>query len=214
MFKNEDYHKARLIWITPDAEKLIAYCARVSNPANQENEDISKLLRYCAKNGHWSIFEMASACIEITTSRTIARQILRHRSFSFQEFSQRYAAVTDFVRAEPRRQDEKNRQNSTDDLGVLIQEWFLQAQEELLYHSQSIYEEALKQGVAKECARAVLPEGLSQSKMYMVGSIRSWIHYLNVRCGNGTQVEHQVIANAIKAILKEQLPVIGDAIGW
>jgi len=201
-----------LVWITPNAEQQIMYCARVSNPANQDSTD-TKLLNYCAKHGHWSVFEMASMCIEINTSRAIARQILRHRSFSFQEFSQRYAEVTDeMIFADARSQDHKNRQNSHDDLPEVIKRQWSMEQAIVYEQAMKVYERALADGIAKECARAVLPEGLTRSRMYMNGTIRSWMHYLKLRTGNGTQREHIEIAEQILAIVKQELPTIHKAI--
>ena len=201
-----------LITITPDAEKLIAYCARVSSP-NQENPEIAKLLAYCIKHQHWSIFEQASMTVEIETSRMISAQILRHRSFVFQEFSQRYAEAQEIVLCEARRQDTKNRQNSIDDLDEDIkEEWLVRQRYGFLAALQS-YQWALNNGIAKECARAVLPMQ-TKTKLYMTGSIRSWIHYLELRTGPDTQKEHRDIANAIKRIFIEQLPVTSEALGW
>lgn len=200
----------KLVWITPDAEQVIGYCARVSNPANQENPDVAGLLRYCAKNGHWSVFEMASVCIEINTSRDIARQILRHRSFSFQEFSQRYADVDALEQAtvfrECRMQDSKNRQNSlpcTDP--ELADEWEI-AQAIVSDLAWDRYQWALENGIAKEQARALLPEGLTPSRMYASGTVRSWIHYLQSRTDPATQKEHRLIAEQIKTLLAELMP--------
>ena len=183
-----------------DAQELIAYCARVSNPSNQFNSETSeKLIRYLVKHQHWSPLEMVSACVEITTTRDIARQILRHRSFSFQEFSQRYADPTkdlNFVTREARLQDPKNRQNSVEVEDQLLQnEWF-RAQQRVIYAAQREYEWAIKNGIAKEQARAVLPEGLIESRLYMNGTLRSWIHFIELRSGNGTQKEHQLVALA------------------
>lgn len=203
--------KVELISITPDAEKTVMYCARVSSP-NQENDN-PKLLSYCIKHGHWSVFEQATMTVEIQTSRAISAQILRHRSFSFQEFSQRYAAVNSFEKYEARRQDTKNRQNSIDDMSKADKEWFEYAQEEVQKSAMWHYEEALKRGIAKEQARFLLPMSAS-TKLYMTGNIRSWIHYLELRCGNGTQLEHKVIADAIKDIFIRELPVISAALGW
>lgn len=207
-------HGARLEWITPNAEGKIAYCARVSNPANQENPDYAKLLRYCADKQHWSIFEMASACFEIKTSRAIARQILRHRSFSFQEFSTRYAKVENFQQVEARRQDARNRQGSIDDLDAETVQWWAETQQNLIDSLRVIYDMALERGIAKECARAILPEGLTESTMYMTGTIRSWITYVNLRTGHGTQLEHQRIAREIQELLIVEMPIIGEAFGW
>lgn len=202
----------KLISITPDTEKTIMYCARVSNPKNQDNDN-PKLLEYCIKNGHWSIFEMANMTIEITTSRAIAAQILRHRSFSFQEFSQRYAEATNFVKYKARRQDSKNRQNSIDDMSATDLMWFNDAQKEVAEYTFKRYNEALEKGIAKECARFLLPLN-TETKLYMNGSVRSWIHYLDLRCGNGTQLEHKEIADQIKKIFIEQLPNVAKAKGW
>lgn len=200
-----------LVWITPKAEEVIGYCARVSNPANQDNPNVANLLRYCVKNAHWSVFEMASACIEINAPRDISRQILRHRSFSFQEFSQRYADVGSLPLSgyrEARLQDEKNRQNSIEtDNEHLVQAWE-ERQSNLLMAIDAHYKWALANGIAKECARVVLPEGLTPSRVYMSGTIRSWIHFCQVRQGNGTQKEHIEIADKIADVLKQHLPII------
>ena len=206
--------QVKLILVTPDAEKSMLYCARVSNPANQNSEN-TKLLDYCIKHGHWSVFEMADMIVEIETSRAIAAQILRHRSFNFQQFSQRYAEVPDdaFELYEPRRQDSKNRQNSINDLPAEDVDWFLNAAIGVHTTSKALYNEALKRGIAKECARFLLPLS-TRTKLYMKGNIRSWIHYLDLRCGNGTQLEHKEIADAIKAIFIEQFPTISKAKGW
>ena len=203
----------KLISITPDAEKTIGYCARVSNPKNQDNPKVAGLLRFCIKNGHWSIFEMANMVVEINTSRGIAAQILRHRSFSFQEFSQRYAEAQGFEDIEPRRQDTKNRQNSIDDLDKDDKMWF-----DIVVHSHnkrsySLYKEALKRGIAKESARFLLPLN-TKTRIYMNGTIRSWIHYLQLRTDPSTQKEHQDIANEIKGIFREELPITSDALEW
>lgn len=203
----------RLVSITPKAEETIAYCARVSNPDNQENPEYAKLLRHCIKNGHWSIFEQANMVLEITTSRGIAPQILRHRSFSFQEFSQRYAASTSVMKYEARRQDLKNRQNSVDDFDEATRVWFANAQEEVWRLAYARYQEALDKGIAKECARFLLPLN-TQTRLYMNGTIRSWIHYIELRSGHGTQLEHMAIAVAAKKIFCEQMPLIGVALGW
>lgn len=194
------------------AEGLIAYCARVSSP-HQENLDYEKLLAYCISNRHWSIFEMADMTVEIVTSRAIAPQILRHRSFQFQEFSQRYARVQAIETYTPRRQDSKNRQNSLDDLGTETIEWFENAQAEIARISMEKYEEALDKGIAKECARVLLPLG-TRTKLYMKGSVRSWIHYLEVRTDRSTQKEHRDIAEAIRTIFCDQFPVTASALGW
>lgn len=203
--------KVNLQWITPEAEKIIMRCARVSS-ANP-NSDNPKLLKYCLDHGHFSIYEMANMCIEIETSRAISAQILRHRSFSFQEFSQRYAKVQGFVEYEPRRQDDKNRQNSIDDMSEEDKAWFKVAQQGLNQKSSELYQEALDRGIAREQARFLLPMS-TQSKIYMNGTIRSWIHYLSLRDGNGTQLEHQEIAKQIKEIFKRELPIISEALEW
>lgn len=194
-----------------DAQELIAYCARVSNPANQFNTETSdKLIRYLVKHQHWSPLEMVSACLEITTTRDIARQILRHRSFSFQEFSQRYADPTkdlNFVTRDARLQDTKNRQNSVETDDHLLQnEWF-RAQQRVIYAAQREYEWAIKNGIAKEQARAVLPEGLIESRLYMNGTLRSWIHFIELRSANGTQKEHQEVARACAGAIAAIFPM-------
>ena len=204
---------AKLVWITPQPEEVVAYCARVSNPAGQERP-VGSLLDYCLKHGHFSVFEMASACVEITTTRDIARQILRHRSFSFQEFSQRYAepsALTDeYVFREARLQDTKNRQNSiaTDD--EELQNWFDYQQHSIQFAAKQVYHEAIAKGIAKEQARVVLPEGLTMSRLYMSGSIRSWVHYCGLRSGHGTQLEHSDVAKQAALLLKEHFPLSGE----
>ena len=192
-------------WMT--AEQLIAYCARVSNPANQDNPDSERLLKYLVKNKHWSPFEMVHVIMEINTTRDIARQILRHRSFSFQEFSQRYAAVAEMSEPrEARLQDQKNRQNSIETDDVATQEWWQEEQQWLLSKIDELYQQALKNGIAKEVARSVLPEGLTMSRMYMSGSLRSWIHYCELRMANGTQKEHRLIAEQCWNVIVEQFP--------
>ncbi|NTU50534.1 MAG: FAD-dependent thymidylate synthase [Desulfobulbaceae bacterium] len=193
-------------------EGLIAYCARVSSP-HQENPDYAGLLRYCIKNKHWSVFEMVDMTVEITTSRAIAQQILRHRSFQFQEFSQRYAKVQQAEKYEARRQDQKNRQNSIDDLSKETQLWFKSAQSEIELRAFQLYEEALEKGIAKECARFLLPLA-TQTRLYMKGSVRSWIHYLEVRCDPSTQKEHREIADAIKALFVQEFPIVSEALEW
>lgn len=202
---------ASLVWITPNAERLVAHIARVSNPANQDNPDYEKLLRYMLSHKHYSPFEMASACVEINTTRDIGRQILRHRSFSFQEFSQRYADVSQLPPAELREarvQDIKNRQNSFDaGPGPLADRWEI-LQHEVYDAAIERYKEALDLGIAKEQARALLPEGLTPSRMYMAGTIRSWIHYLHVRIDQSTQKEHRQIANQIAILLRKEVPTI------
>ena len=199
-----------------NAQELIAYCARVSNPANQLNTDTSeKLIRYLIKHQHWSPLEMVSACIEITTTRDIARQILRHRSFSFQEFSQRYADPTkdlDFVLREARLQDTKNRQNSiaTDDL-ELSREWY-HKQQTIIDLVKGTYDWAINNGIAKEQARAILPEGNTVSRLYMNGTLRSWIHFVELRSANGTQKEHQDVAIACAQVIAQIFPMAAELV--
>lgn len=195
------------------AEEFIAYCARVSNPANQvNNETADRLIRYLIRNQHWSPFEMVHMTLEIETTRDIGRQILRHRSFAFQEFSQRYAEATQFTTREARLQDKKNRQNSIKTNDELLQEVWQEKQEWLLDDAEAAYRWALDNGIAKEQARAVLPEGLTVTNMYMAGSLRSWIHYCDLRSANGTQLEHQEVAIAALDIMKEQFPNIVKAL--
>lgn len=202
----------KLISVTPDAEKTMMYCARVSNPANQDSTN-TKLLDYCIKNQHWSVFEMANIVVEIETSRAIAQQILRHRSFSFQEFSQRYAEANGQEVYPARSQDEKNRQNSIDDLPEEEKDWFLKAQELVNNAANDLYNRALERGIAKEQARFLLPLSTT-TKLYMNGTVRSWLHYLDLRTSNGTQLEHKEIAEAIKKIFIEQFPNIAKAKEW
>ena len=207
---------ATLISVTPDAEKTMGYIARVSNPANQDNEKYAGLLKYCIKHNHWSVFEQSSMTLEIETTRAIAAQILRHRSFTFQEFSQRYAASTtlgDIQLPELRRQDTKNRQNSTDDLEPEVVEKLNKQMITLFSSSKSLYEQMLKLGVAKECARMVLPL-CTPTRIYMTGSCRSWIHYINLRSAHGTQKEHMVIAESCRKIFVEQFPAVSEALEW
>lgn len=203
---------ATLVHITPNCENLIAQCARVSSP-NSEGKDYRPLLKYCIKNKHWSIFEMGTMCVEITTSRAISAQILRHRSFHFQEFSQRYAKATAFQKYEARRQDNKNRQNSIDDMSDETKLWFYKAQEAVQNLSETYYEKALEYGIAKEQARFLLPLA-TETKIYMHGTIRDWIHYIDLRSANGTQLEHQRIAKDIKKIFVDQLPTLAAALEW
>jgi len=201
----------RLISITSDAEKIIAYCARVSSP-NQDNPNIDRLLKYCARNGHWSIFEMANMVIEVNTTRAISAQIIRHRSFNFQEFSQRYSSVEqDLEIPKLRRQDLKNRQNSISDLDDCLVNELQNEINEHFKKTKDLYKKILEKGVAKECARFILPMN-SPTKLYINGTIRSWIHYLQVRCDPSTQLEHREIANQILEIFKQQLPIIYLAI--
>ena len=208
---------AKLISVTPDAEKHMAYCARVSNPANQDNEKFSGLLKYCVKHQHWSIFEQAYMTLELTTTRGIAAQVLRHRSFTYQEFSQRYADSSLLMDKIPlpalRRQDDKNRQNSIDDLDPFdVQNLELQMQT-LFDSSMALYQQMLGRGVAKECARFVLPLAVP-TKIYMTGSVRSWIHYIDLRSANGTQKEHMDLALSAKEIFIEQCPAVAEAMEW
>ena len=209
--------EVKLISVSPNAEKHMAYCARVSNPNNQENEKYAGLLRYCIKHQHWSIFEQAFMTIEINTTRGLAAQILRHRSFTYQEFSQRYADSSLLGDSIPlpqlRKQDEKNRQNSTDDLDpILIQELEVKMMN-YFRDGMKLYKEMLDAKVAKECARFVLPLAIP-TRLYMSGSVRSWIHYIELRSGHGTQKEHMDIANACKQIFTEQFPTVAEAMEW
>ena len=206
----------KLVSITPDAEKTMAYIARVSNPSNQDNDKYAGLLKYCIKHNHWSVFEQSSMTLEIETTRAIAAQVLRHRSFTFQEFSQRYAAsiaLGDIDLPELRRQDEKNRQNSTDDLDPEMVEKFNKQMITLFSSAKSLYEQMLSQGVAKECARMVLPL-CTPTRIYMTGSCRSWIHYINLRSAHGTQKEHMEIAEACREVFTEQFPSVSEALDW
>ena len=207
----------KLVSVTPDAEQTMAYIARVSNPANQNNEKFAGLLKYCIKHNHWSVFEQSSMILEIETTRAIAAQILRHRSFTYQEFSQRYADSSMLSDKIPlpalRRQDEKNRQNSIDDLDPFdVQNLELQMQT-LFDSSMALYKQMLGRGVAKECARMVLPL-CTPTRIYMTGSCRSWIHYITLRSANGTQQEHMDIALECKEVFKEQFPVVAEALEW
>ena len=206
----------KLVTVTPDAEQLMAYIARVSNPSNQDNEKYAGLLKYCIKHNHWSVFEQSSMTLEIETTRAIAAQILRHRSFTFQEFSQRYAASTalgDIDLPELRKQDLKNRQNSTDDLDPKMVEKFEKQMITLFSSSKALYEQMLSQGVAKECARMVLPL-CTPTRIYMTGSCRSWIHYINLRSAHGTQKEHMEIAEECRKVFTEQFPSVSEALEW
>ena len=207
----------KLVSITPDAEKIMAFIARVSNPDNQDNPQIEKLLAYCLKHGHFSVFEQAHITMEIETTRDIAAQILRHRSFTFQEFSQRYAAVTDVAELpELRLQDHKNRQNSIEvsdkDTMVMITEFNMRIMDHFI-KGKALYDEMLEAGIAKECARKVLPLN-TETTIYMTGTVRDWIHYIELRSGNGTQKEHMQIANDAKDLFVEALPTVGKALGW
>ncbi len=208
----------KLVSVTPDAEQTIAYCARVSNPNNQENhETMDKLLGYCIRHGHWSVFEMANMVLEINTTRAISPQILRHRSFTFQEFSQRYASTLEGLGGlyppHLRRQDQKNRQNSTDDLKPDETQLFYRRIAQHFAEAEDLYMEMVSSGVAKECAREVLPLA-APTRLYMNGTIRSWIHYIELRSTAGTQLEHRQIAEAARDIFSEQLPIISRALLW
>jgi len=209
--------EVKLISVTPDAEKTMAYVARVSNPKNQDNEKFAGLLGYCIKHGHWSVFEQAHMTVEINTTRGLAAQILRHRSFTYQEFSQRYADSSllgdSIPLPELRRQDLKNRQNSTDDLDALVVQDFNSKMQRLLVDGMKLYKEMLDAGIAKECARFVLPLA-TPTKLYMTGSIRSWIHYIDLRSAHGTQKEHMDIAEAVREIFIEQFPIIAEALEY
>ena len=207
----------KLISVTPDAEKHMAYCARVSNPNNQENEKFSGLLKYCVKHQHWSIFEQAYMTLEINTTRGVAAQVLRHRSMTYQEFSQRYADSSLLAETIPlpelRRQDTKNRQNSIDDIDPFVRQEFEILMQRHFYEAMDLYKNMIDRGIAKECARFVLPLA-TPTKIYMTGSVRSWIHYIDLRSANGTQKEHMEIANLCKDIFKEQFPTIAEALEW
>tara|TARA_B100001250_G_scaffold250233_1_gene215072 strand:+ start:6932 stop:7588 length:657 start_codon:yes stop_codon:yes gene_type:complete len=205
-----------LVSVTPDAEKLMAYIARVSNPSNQDNEKFAGLLKYCIKHNHWSVFEQSSMTLEIDTTRAIAAQILRHRSFTFQEFSQRYASTSELKEIELpelRRQDLKNRQNSTDDLDPDMVDKLNRQMVTLFSSATNLYHQMLEIGVAKECARMVLPL-CTPTKIYMTGSCRSWIHYINLRSAHGTQKEHMQIAESCRDVFVETFPIVSEALEW
>ena len=207
----------KLVSITPDAEKTMAYIARVSNPSNQNNDDFSGLLKYCIKHQHWSVFEQSSMTLEIETSRAIAAQILRHRSFTFQEFSQRYADTNLIASKIPvpalRKQDLKNRQNSTDDLDEFVKQDIEMTITAHFNQVEKLYKRMLEAGVAKECARMVLPLA-TPTRLYMTGSCRSWVHYINLRSAHGTQKEHMDIAEACREVFTEQFPIVSKALDW
>ena len=207
----------KLVSITPDAEKMMAYIARVSNPSNQNSDNYAGLLKYCIKHNHWSVFEQSSMTLEIETTRGIAAQILRHRSFTFQEFSQRYADTNliaeDIPLPELRRQDTKNRQNSTDDLPADLKIELYSKIQDHFDAAQNLYKELLEAEVAKECARFVLPLAVP-TRIYMTGACRSWIHYINLRSAHGTQKEHMVIAEECKKVFTEQFPAVSEALEW
>ena len=206
-----------LVSVSPDAEKHMAYCARVSNPNNQDNENYAGLLRYCIKHQHWSIFEQAFMTLEINTTRGLAAQILRHRSFTFQEFSQRYADTNlldaNIPLPDLRRQDTKNRQNSIDDIPENQTKFLQERIRQYFNEGMDLYNELLREGIAKECARFVLPLA-TPTRIYMSGSVRSWVHYIDLRSGHGTQKEHMDIANACKSIFTEQFPTVSEALQW
>jgi thymidylate synthase (FAD) len=199
--------KVKVIWSTPEGEDLIAYMARVSAPENQDNKESGpKLVKYLIKHKHWSPLEMVNVCMEIETTRDIARQILRHRSFSFQEFSQRYAVAQGFVFSEARMQDNKNRQNSLDTDDLYLNNWWNAAQVRVQCEAELMYKSALEKGIAKEQARKLLPEGLTMSKMYMNGTLRSWLHYVDIRCDKATQKEHREVAEKCRDELTKLFP--------
>ena len=210
-------NSVNLISVTPDAEKHMAYCARVSNPNNQENEKFSGLLKYCVKHQHWSIFEQAYMTLELNTTRGIAAQVLRHRSFTYQEFSQRYADSSLLAETIPlpelRRQDTKNRQNSIDDIDAFTRQKFEMLMQQHFVQAMDLYKRMLDEGIAKECARFVLPLACP-TKIYMTGSVRSWIHYIDLRSANGTQKEHMDLALGAKRIFCEQFPAVAAAMEW
>jgi len=203
-------HTAKLVWITPDAEKLIGKIARVSNPANEDNPNVEGLIKYLIKHRHWSPFEMASMCVEIKTTRSVSPQILRHRSFSFQEFSQRYSEVQELTVPKLRSQDTKNRQNSRDNMAPEVVKTLQNMIADQNENSLELYKFLLSAGVAKECARDVLPTN-AKTRMYMSGTIRSWLHYIDLRGANGTQAEHMKIARSIGDILDTELPTVARA---
>jgi thymidylate synthase (FAD) len=202
----------RLVWSTPNGEEHIAYMARVSNPNNQGNPDYAKLIRYLVKHQHWSPFEMINICMEIETTRDIARQILRHRSFTFQEFSQRYAETSNFDISVARLQDHTNRQNSLETNDKELKKVWQEYQHDVIRKANTVYTWALNAGIAKEVARKVLPEGLTMSRMYMNGTLRSWMHYVTIRCNKDTQKEHRDVAMQCKDILTEQFPIVMKAL--
>ena len=207
----------KLVSVTPDAEKHMAYVARVSNPKNQDNDQFAGLLKYCIKHGHWSVFEQAFMTVEINTTRGLAAQILRHRSFTYQEFSQRYADSSMLGKEIPlpelRRQDDKNRQNSINDLDPLVVQDFNAKMQKHFVDGMKLYKQMLDAGVAKECARFVLPLA-TPTRIYMTGSVRSWIHYIHLRSAHGTQKEHMQVAEGVRNIFTEQFPVVAEALDW
>ena len=207
----------KLVTVTPKAEELMGYVARVSNPKNQDNPKVAGLLGYCIKHGHWSVFEQAHLTVEIETTRGLAAQILRHRSFTYQEFSQRYADSSMLAETIPlpelRRQDDKNRQNSIDDLDRFVVQDFQLEMQKHFAEGMKLYKDMLDAGVAKECARFVLPLA-TPTRLYMTGSVRSWIHYINLRSAHGTQKEHMNIAEECRRIFSEQFPSVSQALEW
>jgi len=207
----------KLITVTPDAEKTMGYVARVSNPNNQDNPKVAGLLSYCIKHGHWSVFEQAHMTVEIETTRGLAAQILRHRSFTYQEFSQRYADVShireDIPLPDLRRQDEKNRQNSIDDVDPKVVDQFNKEMRSHFDKSIDLYKKMLHAGIAKECARFVLPLA-TPTRLYMTGSVRSWIHYIHLRSAHGTQKEHMDLVEEVRSIFKGQFPIVSQALDW
>jgi len=209
--------EVKFISVTPDAEKTMAYVARVSNPKNQDNDKFAGLLKYCIQHGHWSVFEQAHMTVEINTTRGLAAQILRHRSFTYQEFSQRYADSSllgdSIPLPELRRQDLKNRQNSTDDLDALVVQDFNSKMQRHFVDGMKLYKEMLDAGVAKECARFVLPLA-TPTRLYMTGSVRSWVHYIELRSAHGTQKEHMNLVENVRSIFTEQFPTVAEALNW
>ena len=207
----------KLVSVTPDAEQHMGYVARVSNPKNQDNPNVSGLLKYCIKHGHWSVFEQAFMTVEINTTRGLAAQILRHRSFTYQEFSQRYAdssMLGDVIPLpELRRQDDKNRQNSIDDVDPLMVQDFNTKMQKHFVDGMKLYKEMLEEGIAKDCARFVLPLA-TPTRIYMTGSVRSWVHYIDLRSSHGTQKEHMQVAEGVRRIFTEQFPVVAEALDW
>jgi len=209
--------QVKLVSVTPDAERMMGYVARVSNPANQENPKVAGLLAYCIKHGHWSVFEQAFMTLELNTTRGLAAQVLRHRSFTYQEFSQRYADSSLLAEKIPlpelRRQDTKNRQNSIDDISDATRQKYEVLMEKHFKDAMALYQTMLDEGIAKECARFVLPLA-TPTKIYMTGSVRSWIHYIDLRTGHGTQKEHMDLANECKRVFICKFPIVAEALGW
>ena len=207
----------KLVSVTPDAEQHMAYVARVSNPNNQDNDKFAGLLKYCIKHGHWSVFEQAFMTVEINTTRGLAAQILRHRSFTYQEFSQRYAdssmLANEIPLPELRRQDDKNRQNSIDDVDPFMVQDFNAKIQKHFVDGMNLYKELLEAGIAKECARFVLPLA-TPTRIYMTGSVRSWVHYIDLRSAHGTQKEHMNVAEGVRKIFTEQFPTVAEALDW